>query len=126
VFTPAFTNLSNSTNTGSYYVDNIKCTWQAKAVLTGSSAVSGAIYVARLPFVEVSGIPFGNQVVLGDSGTASYVGKLGSYSSADVKEVLVSLASGTYTSARDVTSTIPFTWTTNDFIDISEGAYSII
>ena len=91
----------------------------AKIVFGSTSAVTGAVSIT-LPNSEsmTAGgaarayMPFG-QVVCRDNAGSSYTGHL-QYSTATTLVVLATTASGTYTTAIGLSSTVPFTWGTSD------------
>ena len=129
---PSGTNFTIGTGgaaeaSGSYYVRGKSCVWSAKLVLGSSGqSVGGNISLASLPFTEISGVKLPNPVTLGDSGIAAYEGALDTYTSGDVKQILVKKTDGTYETLVPTTATIPMSWGAADSIKIGEGAFSLV
>lgn len=86
--------------------------------LGSTSAVTG-VPTFTLPINPVlTGFTFNGTATLGDFGTAGYVGLPGFYGSNGVYVALLNTGSSWGVEAGSVTSTVPFTWTTNDFVCI--------
>jgi len=125
-FTPAFTNLiaGNGTHTGRYQVDGRKCYFEANFVFGDTSSISGTLHLIQIPFPN-DGF-FTNSVSANDAGIATYNGSLSEYSSGgSYGEVLFFKVSGTSIINSPCSSTVPFTWMTNDTIAIRNGYYLI-
>jgi len=109
----------NGTLTGSYIKVGrwVACRFE---LTFGSTSTYGAgAPTITLPFNAAAGF-YSNAIVdLVDSGTDNYIGNAylnpGAYGVGAVG-IRVMRVDGTYTIVRDVTNTVPFTWTTNDKI----------
>lgn len=123
-YTPTTTGLTLTTGTltASYIQTGKTVFFQIRFIFGASSAVT-ASPTFTLPVTASNFRPTANAGVIGftdflDSGTANYAGIL-RQNSTTVVGVFVSGSSGVHTA---VSSTVPFTWTTNDQINI-EGFY---
>jgi hypothetical protein len=86
----------------------------------GSTSAMGTSPSFTLPVTAQSTTFTGLYALLGDFGTGNFIG-YATPTTTVVAPKAVNVA-GTYASTSNPTSTIPFTWTTNDFITIG-GTY---
>jgi hypothetical protein len=120
-WTPTYTNMTigNGTSVARYVKIGKTVHWYLKFVF-GSTSSFGAYTAFTLPSTPVSGFAYNARGLLRDAGTAWR------FCSAIVEgqDVYpnVELVNGTYSADASVTSTIPFTWTTNDFLQLA-GTY---
>jgi len=126
-YSPALTNLTigNGTISGSYILNNNYCSINMALTFGSTTSIAGSLYLSQIPFTEETGYIFNNIVYLNDSGTAAMDGLLVSYTSSNTKELSAKTSSGAYVGIALLSSTVPFTWTTNDRILISDGYYKL-
>lgn len=119
-YTPTLSDVTmgNSTLTGQYIIDEDKCRFSVYFLRGSTGSVTGAVTV-KYPF-SVVGSPGNNNVVFVDAGTAQYFGVLYA-STATAGFVLVRTTGSTYESLLALSSTVPFTWATNDEIQITDA-----
>lgn len=117
-YAPTLTNLSGGSVTlAKYAVFGKTVTVRFRYVLAGAG-VSGIVGVS-LPFTAAASYSTNNPVGIGiflDTGVASYDACLLMGSTTRV-DVFAKIASGTYVSATNVSSTVPFTFGANDVIE---------
>lgn len=117
-FTPSWTNLTvgSGTNVGYYQQVGKTVHIRGYVVLAADSSISGA--VSFVPPVNAATYNtwsnIGN-VLLRDSGTGSMEGFV-DWESATSFAIVAWTADTTYVKAIALSSTVPFTWTTNDSI----------
>jgi hypothetical protein len=121
-WTPAWTNLTvgNSTTNEGYYTQIGKTVlFYVRFVFGSTSAVTGSVSLT-LPITKASTLnnatPIG-MVRANDVGTAIYIGQITAAGTVTFQN-----ASATYATEAFTSSTVPFTWTTNDVIYLS-GKY---
>lgn len=116
-YTPSLTNLTLGNGTLQARFRQIgKMVDVVFSFALGSTSAVGSDPTFTLPVTSVwTNIPF--NAFFQDSGTATYVGfaNLGASSAT----FFASNANGIYTAYAGVTATVPFTWTTNDFIVVT-------
>jgi hypothetical protein len=123
-FTPSWTNLtvSNGVNVGKKGYAGKTTFFYISLTFGSSTSVSGAIAVA-FPDTAVTltnNTPVGNVHFL-DSGTAIFLGSV-FWATTALMSIYVPNVASTYPTLAATSSTVPFTWTTNDQILI-QGAY---
>jgi hypothetical protein len=93
---------------------NVSMIW----TLVASSAINAASNIKSfsLPIATVAGQVQGKATFL-DSGSTYYQGIV--VGGGSTVEIYALLANGTYSAVTNITSTVPFTWTTNDNININ-------
>ena len=117
-YTPTWTNLTVGNGTNNFAYKQIGKTVFIRGDFTfgSTSSISGGISFT-FPVTSIaysSDHSFGISE-LGDSGTADYFGAI--YYAATSKGVIrVINSAGTYSTWNGMSSTVPFTWTTNDYI----------
>lgn len=121
-YTPTFRNLTlgNGTVTGEYaqvgdlVFVNMELTWGSTTSIT-SSFITMSVPVTP-DFSGFRGMP--NAVELVDSGTATYYGHAKPYNVGGTSEVVLQVVqtTGSLNKIVEITSSSPFTWTTNDAI----------
>jgi hypothetical protein len=117
-WTPGWTGLTttSATITAKYMIDRYSLEYHVEAIWGASTAISGTVS-HTLPFSKGSGYGgtsaghFFGTLRLQDTGVAGY---LGSVSIESVATWRVINASGTYGTLTALSSTVPFTWATND------------
>lgn len=122
-FTPSWSGLtvSNGTSTGRYrYVDGGM--WGVAQFSMGStSSMTGPVTLTLPNSAEIDTTVLTPRalgiVEYNDSGTV-YRGFIG-YSSTTVLDITVIGTSGTYATSVALSSTVPFTWATSDFLTVS-------
>jgi hypothetical protein len=123
-YTPTFRNLTlgNGTVTANYaqvgdlvYVD-MDLTWGSTTSIT-STFITMSVPVTPT-FTGFRGLP--NAVLLTDSGTATYYGHAKPYNLVGASEVVLQVVqtTGSFNKIAEITSSSPFTWTTNDSISV--------
>lgn len=127
-YVPTFTSLSGgSLNYGKYIISGKRVYVRWKYTLAGAG-VSGAVS-SSVPFAISSDLSNTNAdtinvaVTMLDSGTGVFDGYM-RWNTSTTMQILLRTASGSYTSAAVTSSTIPFTWATNDYISCS-GHYDM-
>jgi hypothetical protein len=120
-FTPTWTNLTvvTGTNTGRYALVNELVFMQVDVEFGSTTSITGQV-VLDLP-VEAASFRLdgsGGQVWLEDATSTDYFGAIIRNNTTSVI-VRVWNSSGTYVSSNDLSSTVPFTWTTNDKLTIT-------
>jgi hypothetical protein len=119
-YTPTFTGLTvgNGTLVARYCQVGKLVSVMIRLTFGSTTSIPGGFVQFGLPIVSgVSSGGVGNAYLL-DSGTADYpaICKQDSISSYSLNPIL---ANGTYASLASMTGTVPFTWTTNDVIQIT-------
>jgi hypothetical protein len=116
-YTPTFTNLTvgNGTHSSGYTQIGKMVYFYLKFTFGSTSAISGGVNITSLPvtpkaLTAADSVGFG---LLVDSGTAEYPATF-EYQSSTSVSIYVQNASGTYLTHSALSSTVPFTWTTND------------
>jgi hypothetical protein len=115
-FTPTWTNvtLGNATNTASYTQVGKIVTITGKLTIGSTTSITGHLgFTLPITAKEGSGVP--GLVEYADLGVAGYLGHLFMSSQTFVNFWTVNVAS-TYPSWTSVSSTVPFTFGTNDFM----------
>jgi hypothetical protein len=111
----AFT-LGNGTATGYYTKIGNVVTCNFIITLGSTSSITGTpLQISGLPF-NVSGGVSGHVDLL-DSGTQQYLAGVQAGNNTSALNIRVYLANGTYVETTTISSTVPFTWTTNDTIN---------
>jgi hypothetical protein len=131
-FTPSWTNLTigNGTQAGYYtqvgkWVEfYISLTFGSTTSISGAVAVAYPVGSAATTFGQLR-MPVG-MVTLEDNGTNNFVGIVRANAAAPTvrMDIMAQGSASTYVDNTGVTSTIPFTWTTNDQMMI-HGRYEI-
>jgi hypothetical protein len=120
-FSPTNLTVGSGTVTARWSSTGRGILFDVSIVFAADTSISGSVsFTAPVP-LSVTGtrLPVGLAVYL-DSGTATFVGQVTNTSSTAL--VLAALnAGGTYLSQAALSSTVPFTWTTNDEIRINGG-----
>jgi hypothetical protein len=123
-WTPTLTNMTvgNGTLVARYTKIGKTIHWYFKFTF-GSTSSFGAYTAFKLPVAPWSGqFSYNGRGLLRDSGTAWR------YCSAIIENddvyPNVELVNGTYSADASVSSTVPFTWTTNDFLQLA-GTYEV-
>jgi hypothetical protein len=123
-WTPTFTNMTigNGTLIARYQKIGKTVNWFIKFTF-GSTSSFGAFTAFKLPIAPWSGqFVYNGRGLLRDAGTAWR------FCSAIIEndDVFpnVEVVSGTYSADASVSSTVPFTWTTNDFLQLA-GTYEV-
>lgn len=121
-YTPTCTNISNTTNTGAYMLLGKTVFFRAKVLLTGSSTVSGTPDIS-LPLASVAATPSGSfNVRLADSDPIRWYAGQAVEINADQLTIYAlrdNSSSLSYSYGVAVTSTIPMTWATGDYIEVT-------
>jgi hypothetical protein len=120
-YTPTYGGLTvgNATNTGKYIQIGKICFVTTKFVFGSTSIVTGSPIQQFMPITAANGdvINVGNCWFL-DAGTADYAGFVIKSTTAIVNVAAIGTA-GTYGTPPSTSSTIPFTWTTNDQMNLN-------
>ena len=116
-YTPTWSNLTvgNATQDWAYQIvgDIVTVTG---SITFGSTTAMGTNPYMTLPITAYSGaVQLRGFAALGDSGTATYIASPISVDTVGVY-YFCTLTNGTFASEGVTTATVPFTWTTNDFI----------
>lgn len=124
-YTPTVTGISNTTATGAYCKLGKTVFFRAKVLLGASSSVTGTPEVT-LPLASNADVPSSVfEVRMVDADLLRWYFGLGVEVNADKVSVYAArdnASSLSYSYGIAATSAIPFTWTTNDYIEIS-GTY---
>jgi len=119
-FTPSWTNLTvgGGTNTGAYQQVGKTVHMRISFVFAADSSIGGAVSFAP-PVNAATYNTWSNigNVLLRDNGVGSYSGFV-DWDSATSFSINAWKADGTYTQAIGLSSTVPFTWTTSDVIQL--------
>ena len=121
VWTPTYTNMTigNGSSVARYVKIGKTVHWYLRFTF-GSTSSFGAYTAFTLPSTPIANFSYNARGLLRDAGTAWR------FCSAIVEGVdvypNVENVSGTYSTDASVSSTIPFTWTTNDFLQLA-GTY---
>jgi len=115
-YTPVLTGpaLGNGSISARYLKIGKMVTVEVRFAL-GSTSTIGADNFISLPFNAAQSAGLTVPVTLMDFGTTQFMG-IGYLQYADTIRLLVANTTTSYGSAALVTSTVPFTWTTNDYI----------
>jgi hypothetical protein len=115
-YTPVLTGpaLGNGSISARYLKIGKMVTVEVRFAL-GSTSTIGADNFISLPFNAAQGAGLTIPVTLMDFGTTQFMG-IGYLQYADTIRLLVANTTSSYGTAALVTSTVPFTWTTNDYI----------
>jgi hypothetical protein len=118
-YTPSLTNitLGNGTITGKYMRLGKMCQGEAVVVFGSTTSITGIPEIG-LPFTSTSVAVNPCQATLLDSATAVYPA-LGYFQSTTTVRVLTINTAGTYAIEAGISATVPFTWTTNDRINVN-------
>ena len=118
-FTPTFSGftLGNGTATASYVLVNKLCFMTLKVTLGSTSSVTSNIAV-NLPFTATQSVLFGSNAVIGDTGTANYVGFVYQAGTTQVFLFIQNVAA-TYPTRVGTSPTIPMTWANTDTFNIT-------
>lgn len=120
-WTPTYANLTVGNGTSlSTYCQIGKVVFFKFSFVFGTTSAMGTGPTISLPVTADAGAyaPAGTSTRLGqgrilDAGTGTFHGSI-TYSSTTVMSLVVNNVSGTYESTSQITSTVPFTWTTSD------------
>jgi hypothetical protein len=115
-YTPTFTNFTLGNGTIAFAYSQIGKTIHVRGyILLGSTSVVSGSVLMTLPInaQSASGQPIVGHAKMSDSGTASYGANVILNSGAAFAFVVANV-SGTYPQIGGISSTVPFTWTTND------------
>jgi hypothetical protein len=115
-YTPVLTGptLGNGSISARYLKIGKMVTVEVRFALGSTSAI-GADNFISLPFNAAQGAGLTIPVTLMDFGTTQFMG-IGYLQYADTIRLLITNTTTSYGNAALVTSTVPFTWTTNDYI----------
>ena len=119
-WTPSWTNLTIGNGTQAHIYTKVGNTVILEGVITlgSTSSISGSLNDATLPFTpNTSQRAFGTAYYL-DNGTANYVGTI-FVTESNSLPLVTRNTSGTYETYSNLSSTVPFTWTTGDVIRYS-------
>lgn len=118
-FTPTATNITQGTGTYdcAYFQLGKMVAAQYKFTLGGTSAIGSGVTLT-LPVTAKKALAFRFPVQLQDTGNASYNGAAVN-TSTTVLRIYANAASGSYVTDADLSSTVPFTWGTNDVIEFT-------
>jgi hypothetical protein len=118
-YTPSLTNITigNGSITGKYMRVGKMCQGEAVVVFGSTTSISGIPEIG-LPFTSTSVSVNPCQATLLDSATAVYPA-LGYFQSTTTVRVLAINTAGTYAIEAGISATVPFTWTTNDRINVN-------
>jgi hypothetical protein len=86
--------------------------------LGSTSAVTGTPQFSIPVTAKVSSYTFNGTVSLGDYGTATFVGLAGNPTGSGVYIAAFNTAGNWGVEAASISATVPFTWTTNDYIAV--------
>jgi hypothetical protein len=116
-YTPSWVGLTvgNGTNVGSYQVVNKFVHVEGKLIFGSTTSITGSVPFSYLPINSVMAFHVPGSIVYSDAGVATYFGQplvVGS----DAFYCYISNFGTTYGSEVPVSSTVPFTWGTNDAI----------
>jgi hypothetical protein len=116
-YTPTWTNLTvgNGSNVGTYQLINKFVHVEGKLIFGSTTSITGSAAISTLPINSAMAFHVAGSIVYSDSGVATYFGQpiiVGT----DAFYCYISNFSTTYGSEVPVTSTVPFTWGTNDAI----------
>lgn len=120
-FTPTYTSLTvgNGTNTGKYLQIGKLVHVTTQFIFGSTSSITGSPVRHNFPITAANSQ---NQIIgqayILDAGTQDYPGFL-IKAGTDNCLISVSNSAGTYANLASMSSTIPFTWTTNDQISLS-------
>jgi hypothetical protein len=119
-WTPAFTNLTIGNGTQSHIYTKVgnKVTLEGTITLGSTSSISGALNDASVPFTANTTQRAFNKCYFLDNGTANYVGTA-VVNDLNVLQLLADNAASTYLTFSNLSSTVPFTWTSTDIIRYS-------
>jgi hypothetical protein len=119
-WTPAFTNLTIGNGTQSHIYTKVgnKVTLEGTITLGSTSSISGALNDASVPFTANTTQRAFNKCYFLDNGTANYVGTA-VVNDVNVLQLLADNAASTYLTFSNLSSTVPFTWTSTDIIRYS-------
>lgn len=124
-YTPTCDGISNTTRTGAYIKLGKTVFFRAKVLLTGTSVVSATPDIG-LPLASVADTPSSAfEVRLADAGPNLWYAGQAVEINADKVTIYALRDQGsttTYSYGVAVTSAIPFTWATGDYIEVS-GTY---
>lgn len=116
-YTPTWTNISlgNGSVGGSYLRIGNTVIGKVSLTLGSTTTFTGAYLQVSLPTNANANYESNGNVIMFDVGTAVYNG-LTWLTEATKINVLAMNSSGTYSKTQDISSTIPFTWTTGDIV----------
>ena len=121
-FTPTLTGLTigNGTVTARYCQINKFVAWQVEIVCGSTTTVGDCriTYPVTASDVRLSGN--GGQVFFEDNTGADFVGNLYRYNTQEVRIYIMDTATYSYPRVVPISSTIPFSWTTDDRIIIQD------
>ena len=119
-FTPTWTNLTvgNSPNNAGYYTKigrqvHVKIYFQ----LGSTSAMGTTPYINNLPFLSANNNSsvYTSTLYFEDFGTLGYIGVCTVENNSSIMGIQSLYAAGTFLTNASISSTSPFTWTTNDY-----------
>ena len=121
-WTPTLANftLGNGTVTARYQQIGKTVNFSVKVILGSTSSVTGAVGVSLPANNAQNGHLF--NTFIGDVGVGNYNGLAESFD--NYVYVRAILTNSTYSSFSAISSTVPFTWTTNDYFFIT-GSYEV-
>jgi hypothetical protein len=120
-YTPTFTNLTVGNATVNFTYAQIGKTVHVRGSLTfgASTAITGAVsFSAPVNLATSAGGPVIGLARYNDSGTASYVGIVSGATGSTLGLVIENVA-GTYPTIANLSSSVPFLWTTSDALLVS-------
>ena len=120
--TPTVTGISNTTATAAYCKLGKTVFFRAKVILTASSSVTATPEISLTLASATNVVSPSFEVRLVDENLLRWYAGQGVEINADAISIYALLASATYAYGAAVTSAIPFTWTTDDYIELS-GTY---
>ena len=116
-YTPTLTSLTlgNGTMTTRYVLINNFVHYEGKITFGSTSSITASNPQIALPFTSAQNFQIAGSVIYGDSGTATFSGLPIIVGTTSIYLYISNFAT-TYGSEVAVSSTVPFTWTTNDSI----------
>ena len=121
-YTPTCDGISNTTRTGAYMKLGKTVFFRAKVLLTGTSSVTATPEIS-LPLASVANVVSSSfEVRMVDANVLLWYSGQGIEVNADKVSIYALRDQGsttTYSYGVAVTSAIPFTWTTDDYIEVS-------
>lgn len=121
-YTPTWTNLTVGNGVNSFFYKQINKTVfiRGRFDFGSTSSISGAVNLT-LPVAKTGSNAISLTAMLGDASGNAHVGRALFVSNTEIRIFAIN-ASATYAYLSDLSSTIPFTWTTTDYITIL-GSY---
>lgn len=114
----------NGTKTASYAQQGLLVFFRIRFIFGTTSSLSAGVPTFTLPVTARNVIPYGSVEVLykdasAASSSVSWTLGFGEFTSTTVLSIYRTAAGGSYVDSGELSSTIPFTWTTSDEIRIA-------